>query len=48
MPDTGDVRAWSVVDVRVGSLAEFLATSPLRDSELSVARVDAHTRDVSL
>jgi len=33
---------------RVGSLADFLAASPLRDSELSVARVDAHARDVSL
>ena len=48
MPDTGHVRAWSVVDAPVGSLAEFLAASPLPDSKLGVERVDAHTRDVSL
>jgi hypothetical protein len=31
---------------RVGSLAEFLAASPLRNSELSIGRVDAPARDV--
>jgi prevent-host-death family protein len=39
---------WHKKTSRVGSLAEFLAASPLRDSELSVARADAAARDVSL
>jgi hypothetical protein len=33
--------------VDLGSLAEFLAASPLRDSELEVDRVDATPRDVA-
>lgn len=39
---------WHKKTSRVGSLAEFLAASPLRDSELGVARVDARGRDVPL
>jgi prevent-host-death family protein len=39
---------WHKKTARVGTLAEFLAASPLRDSELSVGRVDARARDVSL
>jgi prevent-host-death family protein len=39
---------WHRKSSRVGSLAEFLAVSPLRDSGLVIERVDAHPRDVSL
>ena len=39
---------WHKKTSRVGSLAEFLASSPLRNSELGVGRVDARARDVSL
>jgi len=39
---------WHKKTSRVGSLAEFLAASPLRDSGLDVARVDGRARDVSL
>ena len=39
---------WHKKTSRVGSLAEFLAASPLRDSGLDVARVDDRARDVSL
>ena len=39
---------WRKKTSRVGSLAEFLASSPLRNSELGVGRVDARARDVSL
>lgn len=39
---------WHKKTSRVGSLAEFLAASPLRDSGLGTERVDASARDVSL
>ena len=39
---------WHKKTARVGSLAEFLAASPLRDSGLGVGRVDDRARDVSL
>jgi prevent-host-death family protein len=39
---------WHKKTSRVGSLAEFLAASPLRDSQLAAGRVDAPARDVSL
>ena len=32
---------WKKKSLRVGTLAEFLAASPLRNSELSIGRVDA-------
>lgn len=38
---------WHKKISRVGSLAEFLAASPLRDSELSTGRVDAPAREIS-
>jgi prevent-host-death family protein len=37
---------WKKKSSRVGTLAEFLAASPLRNSELSIGRVDAPARDV--
>jgi prevent-host-death family protein len=42
------VEEWHRKSSRVGNLAEFLAASPLRNSELSTRRVDAPARDVSL
>ena len=39
---------WHKKTSRVGSLAEFLAASPLRDSELGIERVKAHPREISL
>jgi prevent-host-death family protein len=38
---------WHKKISRVGSLAEFLAASPLRDSELSTGRADAPAREIS-
>jgi prevent-host-death family protein len=42
------IEEWHNKSTRSGSLAEFLATSPLRDSELDVERVDATPRDLAL
>jgi len=42
------VEEWHKKSSRSGSLAEFLAASPLRHSELEVRRVDAPARDVAL
>ena len=39
---------WHRKSARAGSLAEFLAASPLRDSGLDIERVDAPARDVPL
>lgn len=42
------VDEWHKKSSRSGSLAEFLAASPLRDSGLDVERADVRTRDVAL
>jgi prevent-host-death family protein len=42
------IEEWHKKSSRSGSLAEFLAASPLRDSELDIERVDAPARDVAL
>ena len=42
------IEEWHKKNSRSGSLAEFLAASPLRDSELDIERVDATARDVPL
>lgn len=42
------VDEWRRKTQRSGSLAEFLASSPLRESELEVERDDAAARDVTL
>lgn len=39
---------WHRKSSRAGSLAGFLAASPLRDSGLDIERVDAPPRDVAL
>lgn len=39
---------WHRKSSRSGSLAEFLAASPLRDSGLETERVDVSARDVDL
>ena len=39
---------WHNKTSRSGSLAEFLAASPLRDSGLDVERVDLAARDIAL
>jgi prevent-host-death family protein len=39
---------WHRKSSRTGSLAEFLAASPLRDSDLRIERLKAHPREVSL
>jgi prevent-host-death family protein len=39
---------WHRKTSRAGSLAEFLAASPLRDSGLGIERAEASARDVSL
>ncbi len=39
---------WHRKSSRTGSLAGFLAASPLRDSGLDAGRVDAPARDVAL
>ena len=41
------VEEWHKKSRRTGSLAEFFATSPLRDSGLDIGRMDADARDVS-
>ena len=42
------VEEWHRKSSRAGSLAGFLAASPLRDSGLDAGRVDAPARDVTL
>jgi prevent-host-death family protein len=42
------IEEWHKKSTRSGSLAEFLATSPLRDSQLDVERADATPRDIVL
>jgi prevent-host-death family protein len=42
------VEEWHRKSSRAGSLAGFLAASPLRDSGLRVEGVKAHPREVSL
>jgi prevent-host-death family protein len=42
------VEEWHRKSSRAGSLAGFLAASPLRDSGLETERVDAPARDVTL
>jgi prevent-host-death family protein len=42
------VEEWRKKSSRSGSLAEFLAAYPLRDSELAIGRPDASERDVEL
>jgi prevent-host-death family protein len=42
------VEEWHTKSSRSGSLAQFLAASPLRDSGLDVERVDAGARDIAL
>lgn len=42
------VEEWHRKSSRSGSLAEFLAASPLRDSGLDADRVDAAARDTAL
>lgn len=42
------IEEWRRKSERPGSLAEFLAASPLRDSDLEINRIDTTARDVSL
>ncbi len=42
------IQEWHRKANRSGSLAQFFAESPLRDSELQVDRIDAPARDVAL
>ncbi|HVW40024.1 MAG TPA: type II toxin-antitoxin system Phd/YefM family antitoxin [Amycolatopsis sp.] len=42
------IEEWHRKANRSGSLAEFLAGSPLRDSDLEVDRVEIPARDVAL
>lgn len=42
------IEEWHRKANRSGSLAEFFAESPLRDSELEVDRIDAPARDIAL
>jgi prevent-host-death family protein len=42
------MEEWRNKSSRSGSLAEFLAASPLRDSQLDIERVDATPRDATL
>ena len=42
------IDEWRRKANRSGSLAEFLAASPLRDSDLQADRVDTPARDVAL
>jgi len=42
------IEEWSRKSMRSGSLAAFLATSPLRDSQLDVERVDVTPRNAGL
>ena len=42
------VEEWHRKSSRAGSLAGFLAASPLRDSGLDIERIDAPARDVTV
>ncbi|HEX5406382.1 MAG TPA: type II toxin-antitoxin system Phd/YefM family antitoxin [Pseudonocardiaceae bacterium] len=42
------IEEWQRQANRSGSLAEFFAESPLRDSELEISRIDAPARDIAL
>lgn len=42
------IEEWHRKANRSGSLAEFLAGSPLRDSDLEIDRVDIPARDIAL
>lgn len=42
------IEEWRRKTDRSGSLAEFLAGSPLRDSDLDIDRVDIPARDIAL
>lgn len=42
------IDEWHRKANRSGSLAEFFAESPLRDSELEIDRIDAPARDIAL
>ncbi|MGH3914553.1 MAG: type II toxin-antitoxin system Phd/YefM family antitoxin [Pseudonocardiaceae bacterium] len=42
------IEEWQRKTKRSGNLAEFLAASPLRDSELEIDRVEIPARDVGL
>lgn len=42
------MQEWQNKSRRSGSLAQFLAASPLRDSQLGVERAEATPRDVAL
>ncbi len=42
------IEEWQRKTKRSGSLAEFLAASPLRDSELEIDRVEIPARDAAL
>ena len=42
------VEEWHKKSSRSGSLAEFLAASPLRDSQIEIERADTPVRDVAL
>ncbi|HEX4656493.1 MAG TPA: type II toxin-antitoxin system Phd/YefM family antitoxin [Streptosporangiaceae bacterium] len=42
------IEEWHKKSSRSGSLAEFLAASPLRDSELDIERVHVTARHVAL
>lgn len=42
------IEEWQRKTKRSGSLAEFLAASPLRDSELEIDRLEIPARDAAL
>jgi prevent-host-death family protein len=42
------INEWHRKANRSGSLAEFFAESPLRDSKLEIDRIDAPSRDIAL
>jgi prevent-host-death family protein len=42
------IDEWHRKANRSGSLAEFFAESPLRESELEIDRIDAPARDIAL
>ena len=42
------IEAWRRRSARTGTLAEFLAASPLRGSELEIGSVEVSARDVVL
>lgn len=42
------VEEWERKTTRKGTLVDFFQNSPLRDSEITLPRLDAHFRDVDL